>query len=231
MEKYTSNQPKSGENRGENLKSWKHSNHNHPNYHLTAWGYSFVMPWQHLITSIHIEECSWECIRGHRNAYWIWWTSNIWLIHEEFRKVFFIHWFLCLLWCHHIRGVNWKGAFSADTGCITVGAPAVDVVEAMVERLCRLVSHRDGTKFSKRCSLELLKQDLAIQISAGGFNCRKFQVSSTTMLKSGEAFWPPLFAVPPELAPTLLAVHGGLAASPQRRPQCGAAWDQNILLD
>ena len=40
----------------------------------------------------------------------------------------------------------------------------------------------------------------------------------------------PLFAVPPELAPTLLAVHGGLAASPQRRPQCGAAWDQNIFL-
>ena len=175
------------------------------------------MPWQHLITSIHIEECSWECIRGHRNAYWIWWTSNIWLIHEEFRKVFLIHWFLCFLWCHHIRGVNWKGAFSADTGCITVGAPAIDVVEAMVERLCRLVSHRDGAKFSKRCSLELLKQDLPIKISAGGFNCRKFQVWSTTMLKSGEAFQPNMHLFLPCLLSSLRLCWLFMEGSPHLR--------------
>ena len=48
--------------------------------------------------------------------------------------------------------------------------------------------------------------------------------------RSVPAKYAPLFAVPPELAPTLLAVHGGLAASPQRRPRCGAAWDQNIFL-
>ena len=34
---------------------------------------------------------------------------------------------------------------------------------------------------------------------------------------------PPLFDEPPELALTQLVVHGVLAASPQRRPRCGAA--------
>ena len=42
-----------------------------------------------------------------------------------------------------------------------VGEPAIDVVEAMVERLRWLVCHRDGAELGEGSSLELLQQSLS----------------------------------------------------------------------
>ena len=80
------------------------------------------------------------------------------LVHEELGEVLLVERLLCLAGREDVCSVHGEGALSGH-GAVVQGL-AVDVREAVVERLGRLVGQRDGAELGEGGRLELLLQHL-----------------------------------------------------------------------